>query len=357
MVALDGVDLVAPAGRLTVVVGPSGSGKSTLLRCVAGLEPCDDGRVLLGDRDLTSVPAGARDVALAFQDLALYPHLDVADNVGFGLRARGTPPAERARRVAAVAEALSLTPLLRRRPGELAGGEAQRVALARAVVREPLLLLLDEPFGALDAELRAAARAEVRSVQGRLAVTTVLVTHDPAEALALAHHLVVLRAGHVVQAGPPLELHDRPATPLVARLLGLPPMSVVPASLALGTPGDHRPCGLRPDAVSLTGVGAGVVDGTVAAVELTGNDLLVRVDAGSHEIAVRVPRGGSIEVPLAGSGTGLAWDPADVWVFPGGDGDGGGGQSTVDVDAAGPRGGGDADVGAMDGRDEVGFHG
>jgi len=321
VVALDGVDMMAASGGLTAVVGPSGSGKSTLLRCIAGLEPVDGGRILLDGRDVTGDPPGARNVAMAFQDLALYPHLDVKANIAFGLRASRVPPAERNACVASVAASLSLESLLDRRPASLSGGEAQRVALARAVVRNPQVLLLDEPFGSLDAELRAEARTAVRSTQSRLAVTTVLVTHDPAEAFALADHLVVLRAGLVVQAGSPLELHDRPATPLVARLLGQPPPAIVPASLAFGVAHDSgRLCAVRADAVRLVTPGTGHVDAVVRAVEPTGPGFLVRLVIGSrgeHELSAAVARtsGGPFGV-RPGDHVGLTWDRADIWTFP-----------------------------------------
>jgi multiple sugar transport system ATP-binding protein len=229
--ALDALDLDLEDGQLVVVVGPSGSGKSTLLRSIAGLEPIDAGTVRIGGRDVTGLPAGDRKVAMVFQDSALYPHLDVEANISFGLRARGSPRTEAAARVREAAAQLSIETLLRRRPGELSGGERQRVALARAIVREPAVFLLDEPLASLDAELRAQAREEIRSVQRRLGTAMAYVTHDHVEAMSLGDRVAVLRAGKVVQVDAPTTVYDRPASPFVARMFGSPPMNVLPADL------------------------------------------------------------------------------------------------------------------------------
>ncbi|MGH8970841.1 MAG: ABC transporter ATP-binding protein, partial [Actinomycetes bacterium] len=220
VVALGGVDLCVDVGELVALVGPSGSGKTTLLRAVAGLEPLDAGTVTVAGRDVTADPAGERDVALVFQDLALFPHLSVADNVGFGALARGGARDVVRDGVARSAATLGIDHLLDRRPGELSGGERQRVALARALLREPSLFLLDEPLSSLDAELRVRMREEVRDLQRRTGVGMLHVTHDQTEAMAIADRIVVLRAGRVEQAGPPAELWARPDNVFVAGFLG-----------------------------------------------------------------------------------------------------------------------------------------
>ncbi|CAN5613065.1 N/A [soil metagenome] len=193
--ALQDVDLEAQPGELLVIVGPSGSGKSTLLRCVAGLEKPDAGRVSIASRDVTKVRPGDRDVAMVFQEYALYPHVSVSGNISFGLRARKVPATEIAKRVASTADLLGLGALLHRKPPELSGGERQRVALARAIVRDPQAFLLDEPLSNLDAELRARTRADIRSLQRDLGKTMIYVTHDQVEAMTVGDRVAVLRFG------------------------------------------------------------------------------------------------------------------------------------------------------------------
>jgi ABC-type sugar transport system ATPase subunit len=220
--AVAAVSLALADGGITVVVGPSGSGKSTLIALVAGLLAPAAGRILFAGRDMAGVPPERRDVGVVFQSYALFPHLSVEDNVAFGLttRQRRLPRREAAARVRELAALLGLTPLLARRPAELSGGERQRVALARALAPRPSLLLLDEPLSALDASLRRQLRAEIAALLRGLGTTVLYVTHDQEEAMMLADRLVVLRAGRVVQAGPPLELYRRPANPFVAGFLG-----------------------------------------------------------------------------------------------------------------------------------------
>ncbi len=234
--ALAGASLEAPAGRFTAILGSSGCGKTTLLRIVAGLETADGGRVLLGDRVLSDplprVLARDRRVGMVFQSLALWPHMTAEGHLHFVLSSRGAP---RDGRPARARELLALVGLSDRggaRPAELSGGEQQRVALARALAGDPAVLLLDEPFGSLDAALRASLRDSVRGIQRRLGLTTVLVTHDQEEALAVADHLVVMRAGRVEQAGPPADVYRRPSTRFVAEFLG--GAAVLPATVAGG---------------------------------------------------------------------------------------------------------------------------
>jgi ABC-type sugar transport system ATPase subunit len=227
--ALAGIDLDVTDGEFLTVVGPSGSGKSTLIRIIAGLETADRGALRIDGADGLAATPAARDVALVFQNPALYPHLDVWDNLAFGLRARRVPKAEVRARVEETARHLGLLELCRRRPAALSGGERQRVALGRALVRRPRLLLLDEPFSSLDAPLRAALRAGLRAHQRRLGLTTLLVTHDQDEALALGDRVAVLDRGRLLQCDTPRAVHDRPATRAVARFIGRPPMDLVPA--------------------------------------------------------------------------------------------------------------------------------
>ena len=232
--ALDGVTLEARSGEFLAVLGPSGSGKSTVLRVVAGLEAPTSGTVSIGGRDAARVGPERRDVAMVFQGYALYPHLDVAGNLAFGVRQRRRPAAEVRARVRAAAEALDLADVLGRRPAALSGGQRQRVALGRALVRRPAVALFDEPLSSLDAHLRVRARAEIARVHADTGATALYVTHDPAEALALADRVAVLDRGRLQQVGTPAEVRDRPASVSVALFVGDPPMSVVEGAVADG---------------------------------------------------------------------------------------------------------------------------
>ena len=230
--AVDDIDLDIADGEFMVLVGPSGCGKSTLLRLVAGLEELTSGRVLLGDRDVTRALERDRDLAMVFQNYALYPHMSVRDNLAFGLRVRKMPNAERARRVDAVARTLGLERLLERKPAALSGGQRQRVAMGRAMVREPAAFLMDEPLSNLDAKLRVAMRAELAQLHERLGVTTLYVTHDQIEAMTLGHRVAVMRDGVLQQCGPPEELYERPENLFVAAFIGSPAMNLVEADVA-----------------------------------------------------------------------------------------------------------------------------
>lgn len=218
--ALDDVSLSVASGEFVTILGPSGCGKTTLLRIVAGLELADRGRVTLGGADVTRVPANRRPVNTVFQNYALFPHLNVFENIAFGLRARKYPPAEVDNRVRAALEMLHLEEMPRRRTSQLSGGQKQRVALARALVNQPDVLLLDEPMSALDAKLRAEVQLELRRLQRRLAKTFVLVTHDQNEAMTVSDRIFVMQDARIVQSGPPAEVYDRPANRFVAEFLG-----------------------------------------------------------------------------------------------------------------------------------------
>ena len=316
VVALDGVDVEAGDGELLVVVGPSGSGKTTLLRCVAGLEIADEGRIEVSGRDVTALPAGRRDVAMVFQDFALYPHMTVRDNVAFGLRAGKVDAQTTRTRVSDVSALLGLEGVMDRRPAELSGGERQRAALARAIVREPALFLMDEPLSNLDAELRTTTRAEIRALQKRLGTTTIYVTHDQVEAMTMGDRVAVLRAGRLEQVAPPTDLYDRPATGFVARFLGSPPMNLFSSALLapdLGFP----VVGIRPEHVRLVTPREGRLRGTVDAVELLGDVAVVHAVAGGERIAAKVLREAA---PAHGEEVGLVFEDARVHVFESRDG-------------------------------------
>jgi multiple sugar transport system ATP-binding protein len=225
--AVKGVSLEIPDGSLCVLVGPSGCGKSTTLRMVAGLEDITGGEILIGGRVVNDVHPAERDIAMVFQNYALYPNMSVYANMAFPLKMRGVARAEIDKRVRAAAETLGLTPMLERRPAALSGGQRQRVAVGRAIVREPKAYLFDEPLSNLDAKLRVTTRAEIKALQLRLGTTTIYVTHDQEEAMSLADLMVVMAAGKVQQAGPPMELYLRPINRFVATFVGLPPMNML----------------------------------------------------------------------------------------------------------------------------------
>ena len=293
-VAARGVELAIEDGEFMVLVGPSGCGKSTALRMIAGLETPTQGRVLIGERDVTEVPPQERDVAMVFQSYALYPHMTVRDNLGFGLRMRGTPAARIAERVDIAAKALGLAAVLERKPGQLSGGQRQRVALGRAIVREPMVFLFDEPLSNLDAKLRLETRAELARLHRRLAATMVYVTHDQEEALTLGTRVAVMNEGRVEQVGPPLEVYRQPETLFVATFVGSPAMNLLPAELLPGLrPGSAATLGVRPHDLTVVAAGSGDRDAVVDVVEPRGSELLLYLRLGSNgegpEIRVVTP--------------------------------------------------------------------
>ncbi|HEY4250444.1 MAG TPA: ABC transporter ATP-binding protein [Roseomonas sp.] len=301
--ALSGITMTVRAGSFTVLLGPSGCGKSTLLRIIAGLEAAQSGQVMIGGRDVSALPPAARGIAMVFQSYALFPHLSVAENVVFGLRARGLPRPEREARLRQVAGMLGLEPLLGRRPSQLSGGQQQRVALARAVVAEAPVCLMDEPLSNLDAKLRTDMRREIRALQQRLDMTMIYVTHDQAEAMSMADQVVLLRDGRVEQDATPAELYARPATVFAAGFIGTPPMSLLhlapgeAGAVVAGTPGPvvappgsaGAILGLRPEEVALTD-GPGL-PGHVTAAEFLGAEtvLACAVGEGGEQLQARIP--------------------------------------------------------------------
>ncbi|ADG78257.1 ABC transporter related protein OS=Tsukamurella paurometabola (strain ATCC 8368 / DSM / CCUG 35730 / CIP 100753 / JCM 10117 / KCTC 9821 / NBRC 16120 / NCIMB 702349 / NCTC 13040) OX=521096 GN=Tpau_1636 PE=4 SV=1 [Tsukamurella paurometabola] len=227
--AVDKLDLVVEDGEFLVLVGPSGCGKSTSLRMLAGLEEVDSGAIRIGDRDVTAVPPKDRDVAMVFQNYALYPHMTVGDNMGFSLKLARRSAAEITERVAAAARLLDLTEYLDRKPGALSGGQRQRVAMGRAIVREPQVFLMDEPLSNLDAKLRVQTRSQIGALQRRLNTTTVYVTHDQVEAMTMGDRVAILKDGLLQQCASPRELYDRPINTFVAGFIGSPAMSLLSA--------------------------------------------------------------------------------------------------------------------------------
>ena len=322
VVALQPVDLVVADRELLVLLGPSGCGKSTLLRLVAGLEEPSQGEVWIGGRRVDDVDPKDRDVAMVFQGYALYPHRTVRGNLAYPLERRGGGRAERAERVRETARALGLEALLDRRPGELSGGERQRVAMGRALVRRPRVFLFDEPLSNLDARLRGELRGEIARLHASAGTTSLYVTHDQVEAMALGDRVAVLRAGRVEQVGTPREIYDRPASRFVAEFVGSPPMNLLPAArdgdrfatgpLSVPAPADAPDrvvLGVRPEHLQP----AGPSPFRVERVEHFGPDAHVHCAAGPVAVVARLA---ATQAPAAGAEIGLCVDdPAHVHRF------------------------------------------
>jgi multiple sugar transport system ATP-binding protein len=285
--AVNDLNLEIKDGELLVLVGPSGSGKSTALRMLAGLEPLDDGKILIGGKDVSAVRPRDRDIAMVFQSYALYPNLDVAGNMGFALKQQGVPKEERAQRVRDAAKLLDLEPYLDRKPRNLSGGQRQRVAMGRAIVRHPQVYLMDEPLSNLDAKLRVQTRAELVELQQRLAVTTVYVTHDQVEAMTMGDRVAVLRDGILQQVDAPSTLYHAPANLFVAGFIGSPAMNILPVSAAgrlrvadadLGVNddlgGERAMVGFRPETVV---IGDGPIAAQIRLVEDLGSEVFVHL--------------------------------------------------------------------------------
>ncbi|NRP75272.1 sn-glycerol-3-phosphate import ATP-binding protein UgpC [Ensifer psoraleae] len=267
--AIQGVSLEIKDGELVVLVGPSGCGKSTLLRMIAGLEGITSGEILIGDRRVNDLEPAERDIAMVFQNYALYPHMTVRQNLAYGLKNRKTPKDEIERRIAVAAKTLEIEPYLDRKPRQLSGGQRQRVAMGRAIVREPAAFLFDEPLSNLDAKLRGQMRIEIKRLQRSLGTTSVYVTHDQMEAMTLADKLVVVNAGRIEQVGTPIELYERPATVFVATFIGSPSMNLLDGdasmdgwALASHLPRPSGPftIGIRPEDLTVIKDQAGIRD-------------------------------------------------------------------------------------------------
>jgi len=296
---IHGVSVDIQDGEFVILVGPSGCGKSTLLRMVAGLENITGGEIRIGSRVVNNVPPKERDIAMVFQNYALYPHMTVADNMAFSLKLKSAPKAEIAQKVNRAAEILGLTKLLDRYPRQLSGGQRQRVAMGRAIVRDPQVFLFDEPLSNLDAKLRVAMRTEIKALHHRLKTTTVYVTHDQIEAMTMADKIVVMHDGIVEQIGAPLELYDRPMNLFVAQFIGSPAMNVLEGRIessgfAMGDlilPIQNAPAasvgrpayyGIRPEHFRLSHDGMPI---EVIVTEPTGSETLVVAKAGGREIS------------------------------------------------------------------------
>ncbi|MGY2066275.1 ABC transporter ATP-binding protein [Blastococcus sp. SYSU DS0619] len=316
--AVDQLELQIEDGEFLVLVGPSGCGKSTSLRMLAGLEEVTDGRILIGERDVTDVPPKDRDIAMVFQNYALYPHMTVADNMGFALKMAGVGKAETAERVRAAARLLDLEDYLDRKPRALSGGQRQRVAMGRAIVRKPQVFLMDEPLSNLDAKLRVQTRTEIASLQRRLGVTTVYVTHDQTEAMTMGDRVAVLKDGLLMQVGRPRELYERPSNVFVAGFIGSPAMNLftlpvvaggvrfgddvhpVPREVLDRASGASVTLGVRPEDLEVSAHGPAI---EIDVVEELGADAYVygrtRAGDGEHLITARVdgrtpPRKGDV---------------------------------------------------------------
>jgi multiple sugar transport system ATP-binding protein len=299
---IHGVTTSIADGAFVVLVGPSGCGKSTLLRMIAGLEGISGGEISIGDRVVNDLPPAQRDIAMVFQNYALYPHKTVAANMGFALKMQRMPKAAIAAEVARAAGILGLTPYLGRYPRELSGGQRQRVAMGRAIVRNPKVFLFDEPLSNLDAKLRVQMRAEIRELHQRLATTTVYVTHDQIEAMTMADQIVVMQEGRIAQMGTPLDLYDTPDNVFVAGFIGSPAMNLIAGEVLADAEGlwlnagalrlalrggvavgQEVICGIRPEHLRLTETG---MQATVAVVEPTGPETHLVLRAGGHDLTV-----------------------------------------------------------------------
>jgi multiple sugar transport system ATP-binding protein len=337
---LKGIELSIAEGEFLILVGPSGCGKSTLLNMIAGLDAPSTGHIHLAGRDITTLAPKDRDIAMVFQSYALYPNMNVAQNIGFALEMRKLPKAERDAAVQRVAALLQIGHLLDRKPAALSGGQRQRVAMGRALARDPKLFLFDEPLSNLDAKLRVEMRAEIKLLHQRTRTTTVYVTHDQVEAMTLGDRIAVMRDGRVEQFGTPDDIYSRPATRFVAEFIGSPAMNLFAAqwdgqvlrsapaqgtpldlpvfaaqAAALAGPTQALTCGLRPEDLRL--VTQGRLSGTLAMLEPTGPETYAMVDTALGRLTVRVP--GKVAQQV-GDAVGLDWLPEAMHLFAGPDG-------------------------------------
>jgi sn-glycerol 3-phosphate transport system ATP-binding protein len=323
-VAVRDVSFMAEQGKLLVLLGPSGCGKSTTLRLIAGLEEITSGHIYISGQEASALPPAKRKLSMVFQSYALFPHLTVAENIIFGLKVRRVEAGERQQRLARVAELLGLSSLLQRKPAQLSGGQRQRVALGRAIIAEAPVCLMDEPLSNLDAKLRQEMRGEIRSLQQRLGITMIYVTHDQTEAMSMADRIILLRDGRIEQNGAPEELYTRPANAFTARFVGTPPMNLLQLAPATGgavVAGTNGPAvlegqadglmlGIRPEHISISphsGVGAEVVD-----TEYHGADSIINCRAGTQLLALRAPGRAHF---AAGARVRLSWLAGDVHMF------------------------------------------
>ena len=332
---IHGVDCEIAQGEFLVIVGPSGCGKSTLLRMIAGLEQITGGDMMIGERRVNDLEPAERDIAMVFQNYALYPHMTVYKNMAYGLKIRGMSKAEIDERVKKAADILELSELLKRTPRQLSGGQRQRVAMGRAIVREPAVFLFDEPLSNLDAKLRVQMRVEIKKLQETLGITSVYVTHDQVEAMTLGHRLMVLNNGNVEQLGTPIELYERPATVFVAGFIGSPSMNLLEGRIggggeSLELPGGESlslngatmlshagrtvTVGIRPEHIALAPNGQATAHLKVDLVEQLGADTMVHGHFGADQSALTVRLSG-IQSPAAGELMPLAITPDHIHLF------------------------------------------
>ena len=340
VIAVDAIDLTINSGELVVLVGPSGCGKTTSLRMIAGLEEVTSGQILIGERDVARVHAKDRNVAMVFQSYALYPHMSVAQNLGFALKLRKMPRDEIDRRVHEVATTLGIAEVLPRKPKTLSGGQQQRVALGRAIMRDPAVFLFDEPLSNLDAKLRTAMRAELIRLHHRLEATMIYVTHDQVEAMTMGDRIVVMNEGEIQQSGTPLEVYDDPDNAFVAGFIGSPAMnlfdgrvtsgngalSVAVDGLAISLPASHPAgragsvqLGIRPEFLELDPPeGWATIDGRLEVVEHLGAETIVGLSTSGPDVTARIKRNDALR---HGTTIRIGADPAYVLAFDSASGD------------------------------------
>lgn len=331
--AVPGIDLEIADGEFMVLVGPSGCGKSTTLRMLAGLEEVDDGTIRIGDRDVTHVAPRDRDIAMVFQNYALYPHMSVADNMGFALKIAKLPKEERARRVQEAARILGLTDYLDRKPKALSGGQRQRVAMGRAIVRQPQVFCMDEPLSNLDAKMRVQTRTDIAKLQTDLGITTVYVTHDQVEAMTMGDRVAVMKDGHLQQVDTPLALYDKPANLFVAGFIGSPQMNLLQARVsgtellvgdvavpmgagARSRASEEVTVGVRPESWRVSDRPGDGLEVTVAVVEDLGSDAFVYATSSSPGVPdTIVVRSSGRHHPVKGDSVFITPDPDHVHLF------------------------------------------
>jgi multiple sugar transport system ATP-binding protein len=323
---LEELNLQVQPGEFLVLLGASGSGKTTALRILSGLETATEGRVRIGDRDVTDILPKYRDISMVFQSYALYPHKTVGENIGFPLKVRKVNPAQRDVAVREAAAQVQLDTLLHRYPRELSGGQRQRVALARAIIRRPSVFLMDEPLSNLDAKLRGHMRAELKHMQENFGITTIYVTHDQIEAMTLAHRVAILERGVLQQLATPAEIYNNPANLFVAQFIGSPPMNVVKGSLdgknfmaggaRIATPVGGKIAsavlGVRPEDCSVVAPAKGSIKGEIYTVELIGDHTLVTIKAGSDMITVKAAKDYTAKL---GDKAGVAFSTSRIFIF------------------------------------------
>nr|WP_272212240.1 ABC transporter ATP-binding protein [Marinicella sp. W31]MDC2878151.1 ABC transporter ATP-binding protein [Marinicella sp. W31] len=317
---IKGIDLEIADGEFVIFVGPSGCGKSTLLRMIAGLEETSRGRILLDGNDVTDRLPSERGLSMVFQSYALYPHMNVRDNMGFSLKTAGSPKTEIEQKVGRAADILKLDDYLDRRPKALSGGQRQRVAIGRAIVREPKGFLFDEPLSNLDAALRVEMRFEIARLHETLGTTMIYVTHDQVEAMTLADRIVVLKDGRIMQIGAPRDLYEKPDNLFVAQFIGSPKMNILPCTgaggryeieghgggaLPEGTEGTPATLGIRPEHIEIVKPGEGQITGTVEILEYLGSDTFLYVDCG--DAGRQIVRAAEIEANIRGQEIGLSF--------------------------------------------------